>query len=180
MARALRISGNVLVWLLAIVGAASALVWGGTRLGYVKPLVVISGSMEPGIMTGDLVVDRPYPTAELAVGDVASIRSDVTGDIITHRVAAVAALPDGTWAVNLKGDANDAQDGETYVVGDTVWQPALRVAGGGKVLVTLTRPTVAVPLALTLGALLGISLLPASDERTGRHAALPEKAVAAP
>ncbi len=159
MAKVFRACGNALIWVLAVAGVASGLVWGATRLGWVQPLVVVSGSMSPGIATGDLVVDRPTPTGQLAVGDVASIRSAMTGRIVTHRVVAVEPQPDETWAVTLKGDANDAPDAEVYLVGGTVWTPVLRVPGGGAAIVTLTRPSVAGPLAVTLLALAGLTLL---------------------
>lgn len=161
MAKVLQAFGNALIWTLAVAGVASGLVWGATRLGWIQPLVVISGSMSPSIATGDLVVDRPTPTSELRPGDVASIRSAVTGKIVTHRVMATEQRPDGSWAVTLKGDANDVPDAEVYVVGDRVWHPALLVPGVGAAVVTLTTPGVAVPLAVTLLALAGLSFLSA-------------------
>jgi signal peptidase len=169
-----RVVGNVLVWTLAVLGAVSVAIWGATQAGWIKPLVVISGSMEPGIMTGDLLVARPHATADLQVGEVASITSAVTGDIITHRVIAIEGVGDGTWKVNLKGDANDVADGETYVVGDSVWQPWVQVPAGGTFLVTLTKPSVAIPIGITVLAVLGLTLLPADERRpaearAGRH-----------
>ena len=175
-----RVLTNVLVWLLALVGLASACVWGATRLGVVEPLVVISGSMEPRIMTGDLVVDRPTATADLQPGEVVSLRSAVTGDLVTHRVVAVAPQPDGTWQVTLKGDANPSADGEPYVVGDRVWHPVLRIPGGGRAVVTLTRPSVAIPLGVTLLALLGLSLLRGETRREPAHAAGGPRVVTTP
>jgi len=159
MATVLRAFGNALIWALAVAGVASGLVWGATRLGVIQPLVVVSGSMSPSIATGDLVVDRAIPTADLRPGEVASIRSAVTGKIVTHRVVTAGQRPDGSWAVTLKGDANDAPDAEVYVVGDRVWQPALQVAGAGAAVVTLTTPAVAIPLAVALLALAGLSFL---------------------
>ena len=58
----------------AALGLLSVLVWGATQLGYIKPLVVISGSMEPGIMTGDLLVDVQRPTAFLVHPDMPGFR----------------------------------------------------------------------------------------------------------
>lgn len=164
--RALRFVGNAVLWLVAAVGLLSILAWGATQLGLIQPLVVISGSMEPGIMTGDLLIDVPRPTDELAPGDVASIHSDVTGKIVSHRVVAVTPLPDGTWEVRMKGDANETEDGGPYVVGDEVWQPAWQVSGGGSVLMTLTQPSVALPLGFALLCLLALSLLPAAPRAT--------------
>lgn len=163
--RALRLVGDAALWLVAALGVVSLLVWGGTQAGWIQPLVVVSGSMEPGIMTGDLLVATSEPTSELRAGDVATIHSDVTGDLVTHRVVSVERTGGETWAVRMQGDANPSPDAGTYVVGDTVWRPALTVSGGGYALTTVTRPAVAVPVGVALAALLGLSLLPSTPER---------------
>ncbi|WP_246036861.1 signal peptidase I [Cellulomonas telluris] len=165
MVRTLRFAGNVALWLVAALGLLSGLVWAANQAGLIKPLVVISGSMEPGIMTGDLLVARPVPTAQVQVGEVASIYSDVTGDLVSHRVVSVERRADDRWAIQMKGDANDTPDAGTYVVGDRVWQPTWQVSGGGYVISTLTRPSVAIPLGVALAALLGLSLLPRDTVR---------------
>lgn len=163
--RIVRLAGNAVLWVIAVVGVLSMLVFGATRLGYLKPLVVISGSMQPGIMTGDLLVDTPHPTSELKVGDVASLPSAMSGKLISHRVVKVVAH-DGYYDVNLKGDANQSQDGETYVVGDTVWQPALQVPHAGYVVSKLNERGVALPLGVALLALIGIALVPGDGGRS--------------
>ncbi|GEL95876.1 signal peptidase I [Cellulomonas composti] len=188
--RVLKFVGNTVLWLVAAVGVLSVLAWGATQLGYIKPLVVISGSMEPGIMTGDLLIDVRADTADVEVGEVSSIYSDMTGNLVSHRVVGIEPAGDGRWAIRMKGDANDSEDGGEYIVGDHVWQPALQVSGGGYAVVWLTRPSVAVPLGFTLLCLLALSLLPPAPPRTarresrrqGRHAleAAPVEAGAAP
>ena len=70
MMQFIRRLADLALWLLAVVGVVCALVWGATALGHIKPLIVISGSMEPGIPTGDLLIDVPVETASLEVGDV--------------------------------------------------------------------------------------------------------------
>lgn len=170
--RALRNLGNAVLWLIAALGLLSMLVWGATRLGLIKPLVVISGSMEPRITTGDLLVDVPRPTAQVEVGQVTSIYSDVTRNLVSHRVVGIEPAGDGRWDIRMKGDANDSEDGGPYAVGDRVWQPALRIRGGGYVVAAVNRPAVAVPLGVTLLSLLTLSLLPASEptpRSRGRH-----------
>ncbi len=176
--RALKLVGNAVLWIVAALGLLSLLVWGATQLGYVKPLVVISGSMEPGIMTGDLLVDVQRPTAQVEVGQVTSIDSDVTHNLVSHRVVGIEPAGDGRWSVRMKGDANDSEDGGTYLVGDHVWQPAVRIAGGGYVVTTLTRPSVALPLGFTLLCVLALTLLPAppAPRTRGRHADRPLEA----
>lgn len=168
MIQLLRSIGNIVLWIVAALGVVCALVWGATAMGLIKPLIVISGSMEPGIMTGDLLIDTPRDTATLEVGQVASIYSDVTGNIVTHRVVGIEPTGDQQWSIRLQGDANDSEDGAPYIVGDTVLRPALQVPGVGYAIVTLTKPSVAIPLAITLVAFLGIALLPASERRP-RH-----------
>lgn len=153
-----------------MVGAVSIAVWALTAFGVIKPLIVISGSMEPAIMTGDLLIDTANDPADLRVGEVASLTSAVTGRIVTHRVVEVHETGSGTWEVTMKGDRNDVADSEPYVVADEVWQPALRLPGLGTALTVVTRPSVAVPLAVALLALLALSLL--GPDRPARPAAV--------
>lgn len=71
-------------------------------LGY-KPLVVLSGSMEPTLMTDSIVLVRSIPCDEVCEGDVVSISR---GDgFVTHRV--VGRVDGG---LVTKGDANPAVD----------------------------------------------------------------------
>jgi signal peptidase len=124
--------------------------------------------MEPGIDTGDLLIDRWVPTAELKVGDVVSLSSSVTDKVVTHRIVSITPTGD-MWEVRMKGDANPEEDVEPYIVGDEVLQPALQVPGAGNVVSKLMDPAVALPILLALIALLGLSLLdePARKRVTG-------------
>ncbi|MEN0127996.1 MAG: signal peptidase I [Brevundimonas sp.] len=169
--RILRFIGNTVLWIVAAVGVLSVLVWGATQLGYIKPLIVISGSMEPGIMTGDLVVDVKTPTTDVKVGEVTSIFSPVTRNLVSHRVVSIKPTGDGQWAVRMKGDANSSEDGGDYIVGDHVWQPAVQISGGGYFVASVTRPSVAIPLGFTLLCLLALSMIPpaAPARRRGAH-----------
>ncbi|GEL99529.1 signal peptidase I [Cellulomonas terrae] len=162
--RVLRGLGNAVLWLLAVLGLASVLVWGATKLGYIQPLVVISGSMEPGIMTRDLLVDVPTPTSDLRVGDVASIFNPITQNLVTHRIVSIEPMGGSTWEIRMKGDANASEDGGAYVVGDRVWTPAVQVTGGGNVIATMTNRSVVVPIAVTILALIGLTVLPRPED----------------
>lgn len=159
--RILRTAADALVWALAVIGVLSLAVWGATTLGVIKPLIVVSGSMEPEIMTGDLVVARPVPIEEVKVGDVLSLHNDVSDRLVTHRVIEVAQHDDGSWHVRMQGDANDSPDAGEYVVtDDTVLSPRWQFAGVGDFLMRLTSPSVAVPLVIAVAAILALSLLP--------------------
>lgn len=74
----------------------------------VHVLVVRSGSMEPTIATGSIVVGKRAPVDVVRVGDVVSVTSP-TGRRVTHRVVDRA----GDQLV-LKGDANAVVDPAPY------------------------------------------------------------------
>lgn len=152
---------NALLWVAAAVGVMCGILWVAATAGLVQPLVVVSGSMEPAIMTGDLLFATRVPMSDVAVGEVLTLPSTVTGKLVTHRVQAIEDV-DGQYGITLKGDANDSADGETYLVGrqDKVWRPAVTISGGGRVVMAMTTPTVAIPLLAALLALIVLSLMP--------------------
>lgn len=81
----------------------------------ITPLIVLSGSMEPTIATGALIVASEVSAGVLQVGDIATFpRSD--GILVTHRVISIEALRGSPlWTVMMKGDANDVADIDAYV-----------------------------------------------------------------
>lgn len=75
-------------------------------LGY-KPFIVLSGSMEPEIMTGDIAIIKECQTNKLKVGDIIAFRS---GDaVITHRIIEIAKEKNET-VFYTKGDNNNVED----------------------------------------------------------------------
>lgn len=166
MMHVLRRVAMVVLWALAGLGVACALVWGLTTAGIIKPLVVISGSMEPGIMTGDLIIDTPVAAEALVVGDVVSVPSELTGDLVTHRIVAIEPDELAGFTITMKGDNNAYTDALDYTVSGDVWQPSFQLAGWGTALLRMTTPAVALPLLLGLLGLLGLSMLvPAGPSR---------------
>lgn len=150
---------------LAAVGIACGVVWGATAAGLIKPLIVISGSMEPGIMTGDLLIATKTDVSELGTGDVVSLPSELTDKLVTHRIVAIAE-GDGDRIITMKGDNNEFEDALDYRVSGEVWMPQLQLAGAGTAVMRLTSPAVAVPLMTGLVALLGLTwLIPAPAGR---------------
>lgn len=73
-----------------------------------QPLVVRSGSMEPTIATGSMILVKRIDASEINIGDVLAVeRDDHTR--VTHRV--VAIQPRGEAAeLTMKGDANEDPD----------------------------------------------------------------------
>jgi signal peptidase len=105
--------GFLMVGLIAL-GAlliVSSLPFSGLTIKIVK-----SGSMEPTIKTGGIVVD--FPQSNYQVGDVVTFGQDTKVQIpTTHRIVAITGS--GASAVyTTKGDANDAPDPVVTHVGD--------------------------------------------------------------
>lgn len=155
----LRRTALLLLWAFAGVGVLCAGVWGATAAGWIQPLIVVSGSMEPQIMTGDLVIDTKAPAASLEVGDVVSLPSQLTDRLVTHRIASIRHEHDDVYTVTLKGDNNAFPDVLDYPVSGDVWTPAVRLPGWGGAVMQISTPGVAVPLLAGLVGLAGLTVL---------------------
>ncbi len=89
---------------------------------------VVTGSMEPTLSVGELIVTKDEPIDRVAVGDIVSFRSqsaDMMGTIITHRVVEIDVNDSGETLLLTKGDANLSVDGR-YVsddnfIGRVIW-----------------------------------------------------------
>lgn len=83
-------------------------------------LIVQSGSMEPSIHTGSVVVVKPV--SEYVVGDIITFHNqDSSKETTTHRIFGIQEDDQGNPVYVTKGDANDAPDGRyayaPYVIG---------------------------------------------------------------
>lgn len=80
--------------------------------GNYKVMVVLSGSMEPAIKTGSIVLVKPV--REYKVGDVISYYDPSNrAKVITHRILKIEKTGEGNF-YQTKGDANDAPDWEIF------------------------------------------------------------------
>lgn len=97
--------------LFALVVLLAGLVIVVPALAGATPMTILTGSMEPHLPPGTLVVVKPTPVADIRLGDVVTyqIRS---GDpaVVSHRVVAINALSDGGTTFITKGDNNDSAD----------------------------------------------------------------------
>lgn len=74
----------------------------------IKPAIVLSGSMEPTIRTGDLIFIHNTDTQGLKEGDVICYLT--SGSAVTHRIAGITRGDDGRPRYVTRGDANNAED----------------------------------------------------------------------
>jgi signal peptidase len=73
-----------------------------------RSLTVMSGSMEPALRVGDVVINSRVSPTDVRVGDIVTFSDpEGTGKLITHRVRRVR-IADGTAHVVTKGDNANA------------------------------------------------------------------------
>lgn len=118
----------------------------------VKPAVVLSGSMEPTIQTGDLIAVTDCDPTALHEGDVVCYLS--SGKAITHRIASVTTGEDGQLRYVTQGDANNAADRLPVTIDQVqgVWS-GMRLPGVGNAILFMQTPAgmvlfIVCPLAL--------------------------------
>ena len=106
---------------------AQVLTRGYVTLGGYSLFRVVSGSMEPTISTGALLVSQQVKPADVAVQDIVCYRAsdpDLPDRIITHRVIG-KSFDGGAYIFTTQGDANTAADAQAVsgsdLVGRVVW-----------------------------------------------------------
>jgi signal peptidase I len=102
---------NTLYYLLVAAIIALALLLVATLFpikGNYQVKIVQSGSMEPSIQTGSVIVIQP--SASYALNDVVTFGADTAKDIpTTHRIVGLEGTP-GKLLFTTKGDANEEAD----------------------------------------------------------------------
>ena len=82
-----------------------------------KPLVVLTGSMEPKFKTGSVIYYKPVSEDEIKVGDIITFK--LSNSLVSHRVY---SINDGLY--ETKGDANNAVDATKIKYSDIVGKDA--------------------------------------------------------
>jgi signal peptidase len=137
----------VLVGLTCVLLISGGIFW---VKGY-RMYVIHTGSMQPTLKLGTLVVTQPAGRG-YGPGDVITFRhSDTTTDLVTHRVFAI----DST-GITTKGDANATPDAWTIRPDQVRGVRWLTLPGVGYVLVFLQQPA---GLAAVVTALMGTIVL---------------------
>jgi signal peptidase len=114
-----------------LVLAAAALLVLGHTLGW-SAMVVRSGSMEPAVPVGSLVLVQRVSGQDVRVGEAIAVQRTGGGRPVTvlHRVAAIGER-DGRRSAQLKGDANPTPDPEPVALTQPVARLVLVVPGAG-------------------------------------------------
>ena len=118
----------ILAVLLCLYVAVQVLSNGYVNIGGYMMFRVVTGSMEPTIPVGALLVTREVDISSVYLGDIICFRTQeaaIWGKIVTHRVVHVLEMADGSVMFRTRGDANLVVD--TYLVdqsnfvGKVIW-----------------------------------------------------------
>jgi len=99
-------SENPFGWIV-VTTVSILMIWFGIGVFPVCPYVILTGSMEPVIYPGDMVLVQKNDTADLKVGDIIQFSSGK--DYIFHRIKSIVEKK-GKLLYQTKGDNNSAED----------------------------------------------------------------------
>jgi signal peptidase I len=124
-----------------------------------KVLSVLSGSMEPAVHTGDVIIVKPLAGGEeVHQGDIITFRTKEKADmLITHRVIGVVLVNGKPVAYTTKGDANSVPDSDVVMREQLVGRYQWRILYFGYVAAFL-HSKVGIALCVILPGLLLIGL----------------------
>jgi len=129
----------VLAVALCLYTAIQVLSYGYVNLGGFMMFRVVTGSMEPTIPVGALLVTQQVEIESIQMNDIICFRtqvSEIWGKIVTHRVVGIWESEVGGLLLETKGDANLAVDGyfvdRMNFVGKVIWH-----TGDGSVLANI-------------------------------------------
>lgn len=111
-----------------------------------RSYTVLTGSMEPGIMPGDLVIVKSVDTKKLEKSDIITFKYE--GTTVTHRI-----VEKEESGFVTKGDNNNVEDSEIVLEADVIGEVITVIPNLGHVVAFLSKPIVMV-LALIMLALL--------------------------
>ena len=120
-------------WLIVGVFCGTLALVAAPRFAGMTSLTVLSGSMEPVLSTGDVVIGKRVPMSDVHAGDVITFTDpERRGSTITHRVRGVE-LANGRASVVTQGDANSGQERWVSDADGEVARVVLRIPAVGYV-----------------------------------------------
>lgn len=127
----------------------------GVPLSGRQTLIIGGRSMEPTIPLGSAIVIDPVAPADIAVGDVVTMKVGPRQSVFTHRVTQLLTL-DGVPHIATQGDANNAPDGAAIPASAVIGRVAWSIPFAGFLLALLSMP-IGVMFVLGLGFSLAVT-----------------------
>lgn len=150
MSKRVQKAWNAVTTVLVILVVILALLLVGVRLVGLRPMCVLSGSMEPTYHTGSLIYVKPSAPEDVQVGDAITFVLNEDLDAVTHRVISIDAENEHFYT---QGDANDAPDGAPVYFKNLIGRPVFTIPYLGYVSHWVSNPPgmyLAIALALVL------------------------------
>ena len=146
---------GILIGILLILAVLLA----GVRLVGLRPLTVLSGSMEPTYHVGSLIYVKSVDYKDLKAGDVITFMLD-EDTLATHRIVEVVPDEDdpATVRYRTKGDANEFEDGSLVHYKNVVGTPVFTIPELGYIANYIQNPP-GTYIALSAGAVLLLLML---------------------
>ena len=117
----------VMAVLLCLYAAIQAITQGYVQMFGISMFRVVTGSMEPEIPVGALLLTKATDIEKIALRDVVCFRTQdaaIWGKVVTHRVVEILQM-DGDVLLRTRGDANLISDGylvDRYtLIGKVIW-----------------------------------------------------------
>ena len=141
--------------LFGIVAGIALLFLASIPAGY-REMTVMSGSMEPTLDVGDVVLERHASPTDVRIGDIVTFRDpDDDSVLITHRIRSIR-IHDGVADVITKGDANNTVERWSIPTSGTVGVVRADVPRVGFALAWAATRTGRIALVAIPGVLLGL------------------------
>ena len=129
------VAGLALILCLVVAAATVPLFMGN------RSLVILSGSMEPAVPKGALVVAQPLPAQDLRIGDVIVFSPNASAVVpVVHRIADIEDR-NGTRYYTTRGDANPGADASQVSLPPTAWRVGYSVPLAGYLVSYAASPT---------------------------------------
>lgn len=142
MMRAIRMIIAAITFPVYLCIAAFLLIAAPLLAGY-RPVVVLSGSMEPAYHVGSVLYYKAVPFEEIEPGDAITFRAGNGGALVTHRVVEKREL---SREFVTKGDANETADPNPVSFDSVAGRAAERSIPGAGYLITAGRKPWAIAL----------------------------------
>lgn len=153
---------NIIIIVILLVGASLTL---GPKLFGDETLAVLSGSMEPNIHVGSLVIVQDVDFNDLEVDDVITYRiSEDT--MVTHRIIEIDAEKQ---EVITKGDANDVADGSPVTANNIVGKVKFTVPFLGYVVLNIKTPLGIAGICAVVFVILLVNYIPEIIEESKKN-----------
>lgn len=131
-----------------------------------RPYIVLSGSMEPNLQVGDMVVSKKVSEEKVEIGDIITFE-DENGATITHRVVNVI-IKDGKRLYQTKGDNNNTKDIGLISIENIKGKYTFKISKVGRIITQLINPTGLILIVLVI-TIVYINTSKKNDRKVARH-----------